>query len=135
MKEPLRRCANCNKRFTDSQLKEVRDFWSRVEPGDTMPHGECPKCGCLCFADKSVSQTHVIVVTCGNLVDRVMVRPSRESALHTAKHIVQGETFSPDDTLQVFRIGKDGWSNKSIVSNALCYKWTNEKETANDEIR
>ena len=44
-------CANCAWRGTEDQTQEVRDFWSRIEPGDTMPAGDCPECGCFAFLD------------------------------------------------------------------------------------
>jgi hypothetical protein len=30
-------------------LKEITDFWSRVDPGGVMPIGQCPICGALCY--------------------------------------------------------------------------------------
>lgn len=43
----LCRCANCGREGDSGG--EVRDFWSRVLPGDTMPAGECEACGCLVY--------------------------------------------------------------------------------------
>lgn len=42
-------CDDCGKKFTDEELKEVRHLSMRVDPGGTMPSGECPKCGALCY--------------------------------------------------------------------------------------
>ncbi len=28
-------------------LTEIEDFWSRVDPGEVVPAGECPECGGL----------------------------------------------------------------------------------------
>lgn len=47
--EPRSRCDNCGGIFFNFQLKEVSDLLSRVQPGETMPSGDCPKCGALCF--------------------------------------------------------------------------------------
>jgi hypothetical protein len=45
-------CDNCSKRFEDSELKEVEHLSMRVDPGGTMPSGECPECGALCYPVK-----------------------------------------------------------------------------------
>ena len=43
-------CANCGRTFTDEEeLAEISELWGRVLPGDTMPGGECPDCGALCY--------------------------------------------------------------------------------------
>lgn len=42
-------CANCGWQGDVDEAKEVRNFWSRVQPGDTMPAGECPECECLVY--------------------------------------------------------------------------------------
>ena len=48
--EPRSRCGLCSKVWRDSELKEVDDLVSRVEPGDPMPAGQCPDpmCSGLC---------------------------------------------------------------------------------------
>ena len=43
-------CESCGWEGADGEqkpLEEVRHLWERVAPGELMPHGECPKCGCL----------------------------------------------------------------------------------------
>lgn len=50
MAEPttaLCECSNCG--WVGSDPPEVRDFWSRVEPGGVMPAGDCVECGSLVF--------------------------------------------------------------------------------------
>lgn len=44
-------CANCDWSGDISEADECRDFWSRVEPGDTVPAGDCPECGAFCFVE------------------------------------------------------------------------------------
>jgi len=47
---PLERrvaCANCEWTGTESQLREISDFWGRVDVGSEMPAGECPECQAL----------------------------------------------------------------------------------------
>lgn len=41
-------CANCDERFPEgAEFDPVSDILERVEAGEPMPAGECPKCGCL----------------------------------------------------------------------------------------
>lgn len=49
-------CDNCCY-FTmnESDLGTIQRLFSRVEPGDTMPTGECPMCGCLVFPHDDAS--------------------------------------------------------------------------------
>lgn len=42
-------CQSCNKLWENSELNEMRDFWSRVQVGDIVPAGDCPECGAFCF--------------------------------------------------------------------------------------
>lgn len=42
-------CQNCEWEGDTSALVEVNDLYERVQPGDTMPDGQCPECGMLCF--------------------------------------------------------------------------------------
>lgn len=44
----LYRCANCDFETADpGDCRDISDFWGRVTPGEIMPEGECPECGCL----------------------------------------------------------------------------------------
>ena len=45
-------CANCDWKGPIADLAEYRDFWSRVQPGDTVPAGDCPNCGAHAFLDE-----------------------------------------------------------------------------------
>ena len=38
------RCENCNWTGDIEETNPVDDFWERVQPGEIMPAGECPKC-------------------------------------------------------------------------------------------
>lgn len=42
-------CASCDWTGPHSKTREIRDFWGRCEPGETISHGECPECGALCY--------------------------------------------------------------------------------------
>lgn len=41
------KCANCDWTGDTELLKPIADIHQRVAPGETMPAGECPECGCL----------------------------------------------------------------------------------------
>ena len=43
-------CQNCGSDWAEASLLEINDIFERVQPGDTMPDGECPECGGVCFA-------------------------------------------------------------------------------------
>lgn len=51
--ETIMRCQNCDWTGDEGQLGELIDVFERVHPGDTMPDGECPKCGAVCFGDET----------------------------------------------------------------------------------
>lgn len=40
-------CANCDWKGAEEDLNPIKDLGQRVEPGEIMPAGECPECGCL----------------------------------------------------------------------------------------
>jgi hypothetical protein len=42
-------CASCGGTWEERDLKPIQDYFERVEPGGTVPSGECPKCGALCY--------------------------------------------------------------------------------------
>ena len=42
-------CANCEWSGRESQLREISDFWGRVDVGGEMPAGECPECQALAY--------------------------------------------------------------------------------------
>ena len=39
-------CRDCGWTGPAQDTRELRDFWDRVMPGDTMPAGQCPEDGC-----------------------------------------------------------------------------------------
>lgn len=45
----MNRCQNCDSLWMDGELiNPIHDLEQRVAPGEPMPSGECPECGCLC---------------------------------------------------------------------------------------
>jgi hypothetical protein len=46
------RCDNCVWEGMASQTRPIRDLWQRLDPGGTVPIGECPKCHALAYLDE-----------------------------------------------------------------------------------
>lgn len=42
-------CDNCCKTWTAGELEDIQDIYERVEAGATIPSGDCPECGSLCY--------------------------------------------------------------------------------------
>jgi len=53
--EPKFRCQDCSGLFSQSELTSA-SLWQRMEPGDVMPDGDCPKCGAMCFMVPKVTE-------------------------------------------------------------------------------
>ena len=50
------RCDNCSRTYADESelarvFPDIPDLLARIEPGGTVPHGECPNCGCLVYEE------------------------------------------------------------------------------------
>ena len=41
-------CGMCGLKCKEGALREIRDLFQRVAPGEPMPSGQCPHCGSLC---------------------------------------------------------------------------------------
>ncbi|KKN81511.1 hypothetical protein LCGC14_0317700 [marine sediment metagenome] len=58
MKKPsgvvgLHQCQNCEEYWLYESLGEIHKLYERVQPGEIMPSGECPKCGSVCHPVES----------------------------------------------------------------------------------
>lgn len=53
--ETIYRCQDCEWTTTeeDEMVCISGLYKGRLSPGDTMPDGECPECGGVCFADET----------------------------------------------------------------------------------
>lgn len=49
--EKLFVCQNCESRWAEEELNEVKDLAERVAPGELVPAGECPECGAVCHEE------------------------------------------------------------------------------------
>ena len=47
--EGKHKCDDCGKVWTDDQLEDIDRLSERLDAGGTVPSGECPGCGSLCY--------------------------------------------------------------------------------------
>ena len=48
-------CANCDWEGPANQIRPIQDLWERIEPGGTLPIGECPECHALAYLAEDAS--------------------------------------------------------------------------------
>lgn len=53
---PLCECANCGLHTLADNLLPPHDIWSRIQPGEIMPHGDCPDCRAFCYPVKELKK-------------------------------------------------------------------------------
>ncbi|NQT93236.1 MAG: hypothetical protein HQ559_10780 [Lentisphaerae bacterium] len=67
-------CDNCGKSWTDYELEhafpDIPGLTERIEPGGTVPAGECPTCGALVYPNRE--PVRVLVLLDGGLVQDVL---------------------------------------------------------------
>jgi hypothetical protein len=80
------KCDNCQAIWYAKQLEDVENLMQRLDAGGTVPSGECPKCGALCYPvpalptgikrfiaqgelDGEDPNTESLLESCGNLLD------------------------------------------------------------------
>ena len=67
-------CGNCGKQWADYELEypfpDIPGLLERIEPGGTVPAGECPACGALVYA--KAEPVRVFVLLDGRLVQDVL---------------------------------------------------------------
>ena len=75
------RCDNCGKTYADEEelacvFPDIPDLLLRIEPGGTVPHGECPNCHCLVYQEPESPKPGMYrCLVCG---DRVAVHRFRD---------------------------------------------------------
>jgi hypothetical protein len=42
-------CDNCGAVWNSKTLHPIEDFFARIDVDGTVPAGQCPDCGCLCY--------------------------------------------------------------------------------------
>lgn len=56
--EMIYMCQNCEEVYHDEDdlINPIPDWHERVAPGETMPAGECPKCGALAYSVETLEE-------------------------------------------------------------------------------
>lgn len=54
-------CANCNWTGDETATDAVQDLAERIEPGGTVPAGQCPKCGACCYLPVAPARLLIVV--------------------------------------------------------------------------
>ena len=69
---PTATCQYCGWNGPADRCGPLKNAWERVEPGDTMPAGECPKCNASAMLDEDRAEPCV----------RIETAPTPERATH-----------------------------------------------------
>jgi len=70
--EKRAKCGDCGGIWKLDELRGYLDFWSRVEPGNEIPAGDCPECGAFAYlVKKPVEPARVVVTVRGGVVEDV----------------------------------------------------------------
>jgi hypothetical protein len=67
-------CQNCSGEWYGEELKPIKDFELRVEPGEVCPAGECPDCGAVCHLTRD-DKSHVVVTVKGGVASVTKCAP------------------------------------------------------------
>lgn len=54
-------CSNCATTTPFAKLNAIDDIEQRISPGDEVPAGECPECGCLAYLVKPKAWTVLLL--------------------------------------------------------------------------
>ena len=60
---PTATCQYCGWNGPADRCGPLKNAWERVEPGDVMPAGECPKCNASALLDQARHEPSVTIVT------------------------------------------------------------------------
>lgn len=87
------RCDNCGTVTPVAELNESKRLTERLDPGGTVPAGECPKCGALAYPVEATTGAGVYEF---NSWLRVGAE-SPEQARKIAEEYAEGVTNGPED--------------------------------------
>jgi hypothetical protein len=59
------RCQDCQWKGDEADCDAIEDIFERVDPGEPMPSGQCPKCGALCQPEREHIQVEYDRNYCG----------------------------------------------------------------------
>lgn len=101
-------CDNCGRTILESDMRKVYpdipDLLTRIAPGEPVPYGECPRCGCLVHAKEAPQ--------------RVLVRV--RGGVAVVEHVPHGVTVEVQDydTQGVEGVGADGAVSRVYTGGA-----------------
>ena len=84
-------CSNCEWSGMEEDCKDIADIHQRVGPGETMPAGECPECGCL---------AHLVGSDASNEATLPMDLTARALAIRNDYHAAIARKHRPDDAME-----------------------------------
>lgn len=104
-------CENCRKKYEGKHeltavFPDIPDLLERIEPGETVPAGECPDCGALVHGYED--QETLCCTLCG---DAVPINDLRE---HLRQHNPNVDHMDWVDVRNVFRVAGDSESRDEL---------------------
>ena len=60
---PTATCQYCGWNGSADQCGPLKNAWERLQPGDTVPAGECPKCNASAMLDEARHEPSVTILT------------------------------------------------------------------------
>ena len=60
---PTATCQYCHWKGPVDECGQLHNAWERVQPGDPMPAGECPKCNASAMLDEDKPEPRIKIVT------------------------------------------------------------------------
>ena len=110
-------CDNCGKRYErEEQLRhvfpDIPDLLDRLDPGGTVPAGECPACGALVYPEEQ--PVRILVVVDGGLVQDVLAdKPGVEVA------VLDQDLDGADEDEIVDVVGETGTLRGTLTAHEL----------------
>jgi len=110
-------CDNCGKRYErEEQLRhvfpDIPDLLDRLDPGGTVPAGECPACGALVYPEEQ--PVRILVLLDGGLVQDVLAdRPGVEVA------VLDQDLDGADEDEIVDVVGETGTLRGTLTAHEL----------------
>ena len=84
---PTVTCQYCDWKGPVDECGPLHNAWERVQPGDPMPAGECPKCNASAMLDEDKPEPHIKIVHHDEAAERHEVWASHDSARACQHHV------------------------------------------------
>lgn len=86
-------CQNCDWQGDEDDTKPIKHLHQRVAPGEPVPVGECPLCGCLCRLSAVPQQeepafpTFTLTREEAALINKIVTRARKIVVSHTGRDV------------------------------------------------